>query len=228
MLQQPKVPWLQETATNLLPTQGQQSQSQLPQQQLMSQIQSLPTQFQQQLDLQEQSNPLQQDLLPRLQASSQAPASLLQQQIVIDQQKQLYQSQRPLPETSSTSLHLTAQTIHANRGDWQEEVYQKDNVANPVQSNSSVCSNELQVQQNRMDPNDWRVHWRPDSREGIINKIIETLKRHVLFSGEEGLLELKKIAERFEEKIYVHAIIKSGYERKISFKMLTMEIKPKK
>ncbi|XP_058004765.1 mediator of RNA polymerase II transcription subunit 15a isoform X2 [Hevea brasiliensis] len=206
MLQQPKVPWLQETATNLLPTQGQQSQSQLPQQQLMSQIQSLPTQFQQQLDLQEQSNPLQQDLLPRLQASSQAPASLLQQQIVIDQQKQLYQSQRPLPETSSTSLHLTAQTIHANRGDWQEEVYQK----------------------NRMDPNDWRVHWRPDSREGIINKIIETLKRHVLFSGEEGLLELKKIAERFEEKIYVHAIIKSGYERKISFKMLTMEIKPKK
>ncbi|KAJ9178981.1 hypothetical protein P3X46_010816 [Hevea brasiliensis] len=102
MLQQPKVPWLQETATNLLPTQGQQSQSQLPQQQLMSQIQSLPTQFQQQLDLQEQSNPLQQDLLPRLQASSQAPASLLQQQIVIDQQKQLYQSQRPLPETSSS------------------------------------------------------------------------------------------------------------------------------
>ncbi|XP_058004750.1 mediator of RNA polymerase II transcription subunit 15a isoform X2 [Hevea brasiliensis] len=125
MLQQPKVPWLQETAINLLPTQGQQSQSQLPQQQLMSQIQSLPTQFQQQLVLQEQSNPLQQDLQPRLQASSQAPASLLQQQIVIDQQKQLYQSQRPLPETSSTSLDLTAQTIHANGGDWQEEVYQK-------------------------------------------------------------------------------------------------------
>ncbi|KAF2323095.1 hypothetical protein GH714_033427 [Hevea brasiliensis] len=67
MLQQPKVPWLQETAINLLPTQGQQSQSQLPQQQLMSQIQSLPTQFQQQLVLQEQSNPLQQDLQPRLQ-----------------------------------------------------------------------------------------------------------------------------------------------------------------
>ncbi|KAF2323096.1 hypothetical protein GH714_033431 [Hevea brasiliensis] len=89
MLQQPKVPWLQETAINLLPTQGQQSQSQLPQQQLMSQIQSLPTQFQQQLVLQEQSNPLQQDLQPRLQASSQAPASLLQQQIIKDM-KEMY------------------------------------------------------------------------------------------------------------------------------------------
>ncbi|KAJ9178982.1 hypothetical protein P3X46_010817 [Hevea brasiliensis] len=125
MLQQPKVPLQQETATNLLPTQGQQSQSQLPQQQLMSQIQSQPTQLQQQLGLQQQSNPLQRDLQPRLQASSQAPASLLQQQNLIDQQKQLYQSQRPLPETSSTSVDSTAQTRHANGGDWQEEVYQK-------------------------------------------------------------------------------------------------------
>ncbi|KAF2323105.1 hypothetical protein GH714_033489 [Hevea brasiliensis] len=124
-MQQPKVPLQQETATNLLPTQGQQSQSQLPQQQLMSQIQSQPTQLQQQLGLQQQSNPLQRDLQPRLQASSQAPASLLQQQNLIDQQKQLYQSQRPLPETSSTSVDSTAQTRHANGGDWQEEVYQK-------------------------------------------------------------------------------------------------------
>ncbi|KAJ9189965.1 hypothetical protein P3X46_001208 [Hevea brasiliensis] len=125
MLQQPKVPLQQQTATNMLTTQGQQSQPQLPQQQLMSQIQSQPTQLQQQLGLQQQSNPLQLDMQPRLQASSQGPGSLLQQQNVIDQQKQLYQSQRPLPETSSTSLDSTAQTGHANGGDWQEEVYQK-------------------------------------------------------------------------------------------------------
>jgi len=31
---------------------------------------------------------------------------------------------------------------------------------------------------------------------------IEILKRHLPFSGEEGLQELKKIVVRFEEKIY--------------------------
>lgn len=31
---------------------------------------------------------------------------------------------------------------------------------------------------------------------------METLKRHLPFSGQEGLQELKQIAIRFEEKIY--------------------------
>ncbi|CAN2060843.1 unnamed protein product [Malus fusca] len=61
----------------------------------------------------------------RLQASGQISGTMLQAQNVMDQQKQLYQSQRPLPETSSTSLDSSAQTGHANGGDWQEEVYQK-------------------------------------------------------------------------------------------------------
>lgn len=34
---------------------------------------------------------------------------------------------------------------------------------------------------------------------------METLKRHLPFSGQEGLQELKKIAVRFEEKIYTAA-----------------------
>jgi PAX-interacting protein 1 len=34
---------------------------------------------------------------------------------------------------------------------------------------------------------------------------METLKRHLPISGEEGLHELKKIAIRFEEKIYTAA-----------------------
>ena len=34
---------------------------------------------------------------------------------------------------------------------------------------------------------------------------METLKRHLPFSGQEGLQELKKIAARFEEKIYTAA-----------------------
>uniref|UniRef100_A0A2K2B0L4 Mediator complex subunit 15 KIX domain-containing protein n=2 Tax=Populus trichocarpa TaxID=3694 RepID=A0A2K2B0L4_POPTR len=118
MLQQPKVTLqqqAQQSGSALLPNQGQQSHSQLPQQQLMAQIQSQPGQ------LQQQSNPLQRDLQQRLQASG----SLLQQPNVIDQQKQLYQPQRALPETSSTSLDSTAEIGHANGADWQEEIYQK-------------------------------------------------------------------------------------------------------
>ncbi|XP_034903915.2 mediator of RNA polymerase II transcription subunit 15a isoform X2 [Populus alba] len=118
MLQQSKVTLqqqAQQSASSLLPNQGQQSQPQLPQQQVMSQIQSQPAQ------LQQQSNPLQHDLQQRFQASG----SLLQQQNVTDQQKQLYQSQRALPETSPTSLDSTTQSGHVNGNDWQEEIYLK-------------------------------------------------------------------------------------------------------
>ncbi|XP_062092604.1 mediator of RNA polymerase II transcription subunit 15a-like isoform X2 [Humulus lupulus] len=108
--QQSKVPMqqqLQQSGSNLLPSQAQQ-----PQQQIVSQIQSQP-QMQQQLGLQQQPNPLQREM--RLQPSGQN---------VIDQQKQLYQPQRPLLETSSTSVDSAA-TGHASGVDWQEEVYQK-------------------------------------------------------------------------------------------------------
>ncbi|WCJ40445.1 Mediator of RNA polymerase II transcription subunit 15a [Euphorbia peplus] len=98
MLHRPKVPMQQQTqqnASNMLPAQ----------QQLMSQMQSQPTQ--------------------QMQRDMQPPGSLFQQQNVIDQQKQIYQSQRPLPETSSTSLDSTAETGNSNGGDWQEEIHQK-------------------------------------------------------------------------------------------------------
>ncbi|XP_068310904.1 mediator of RNA polymerase II transcription subunit 15a-like isoform X1 [Pyrus communis] len=127
LLQQSKVQVQQQqhqNASNMLPTQGQQSQPQASQQQMMSQIQSQPAQMQQ-MSLREQSNPLQRDVQQRLQASGQISGTMLQAQNVMDQQKQLYQSQRPVPETSSTSLDSSAQTGHANGGDWQEEVYQK-------------------------------------------------------------------------------------------------------
>ena len=74
-----------------------------------------------------------------------------------------------------------------------------------------------------MDAVDWRTQLQPDSRQRIVNRIMDTLKKHLPFSGQEGLHELKKIAERFEEKIYTAATSQSGYLRKISLKMLTME-----
>nr|TKS04630.1 hypothetical protein D5086_0000140990 [Populus alba] len=76
-----------------------------------------------------------------------------------------------------------------------------------------------------MDTGDWRTQLQPDSRQRIVNKIMETIKRHLPFSGQEGLQELKKIAVRFEEKIYTAATNQSDYLRKISLKMLTMETK---
>ncbi|XP_052478060.1 mediator of RNA polymerase II transcription subunit 15a isoform X2 [Gossypium raimondii] len=123
MLPQPKVQLqTQQSSPNLLPpTQVQTSQQpqQQQQQQLMSQMQTQST-LQQQLGLPQQHN-----MPQRLQASGQVSSSLLQSQNLTEQQKQLYQSQRAVPETSSTSLDSTAQTGLANGGDWLEEVYQK-------------------------------------------------------------------------------------------------------
>ncbi|KAJ9537225.1 hypothetical protein OSB04_029958 [Centaurea solstitialis] len=74
-----------------------------------------------------------------------------------------------------------------------------------------------------LESGDWRSQLQADSRQRIVNKIMDTLKRHLPFSGHEGLQELKKIAVRFEEKIYTAATSQSDYLRKISLKMLTME-----
>ncbi|XP_074311432.1 uncharacterized protein LOC141647219 [Silene latifolia] len=76
-----------------------------------------------------------------------------------------------------------------------------------------------------IDVGDWRSQLQPDSRERIVNKIMETLKRHLPFSGEEGIQELKQIAIKFEDNIYSSATSQSDYLRKISLKMLTMESK---
>ncbi|KAG9129399.1 hypothetical protein Leryth_024232 [Lithospermum erythrorhizon] len=68
------------------------------------------------------------------------------------------------------------------------------------------------------ESNDWRSELQPDSRQRIVNKILETLKRHLPFSGQEGLIQLKNITVRFEEKIYTTATSRSDYLRKISLK----------
>ncbi|KAI3692443.1 hypothetical protein L6452_32259 [Arctium lappa] len=77
-----------------------------------------------------------------------------------------------------------------------------------------------------MESGDWRSQLQADSRQRIVNRIIDTLKRHLPYSGNEGLQELNIIAGRFEEKIYTAATSQSDYLRKISLKMLNMEIRP--
>ncbi|KAJ4848501.1 hypothetical protein Tsubulata_003385 [Turnera subulata] len=76
-----------------------------------------------------------------------------------------------------------------------------------------------------METFNWRNQLQLDSRQRIVNKIMETLKRHLPVSGKDGLQALKKIAERFEEKMYAAATTQSDYLRKISLKMLTLENK---
>ncbi|KAL8545667.1 hypothetical protein ACS0TY_005705 [Phlomoides rotata] len=76
-----------------------------------------------------------------------------------------------------------------------------------------------------MEGRDWRIGLHPDARQRIVNKIVETLMRHLPFSGEEGLQEAKTIAVRFEEYIYGVAMDQCDYLRKISLKMLVVERK---
>ncbi|CAN8305071.1 unnamed protein product [Cochlearia groenlandica] len=123
MLTQPTVGMQRthQTGHGLFSSQGQQSQNHPSQQQMAPQLQP----HHQQLGLQQQPNLLQQDVQQRLQASGQVTGSLLPPQNVVDQQRQLYQTQRTLPEMPSSSLDSTAQTESANGADWQEEVFQK-------------------------------------------------------------------------------------------------------
>ncbi|XP_052164817.1 mediator of RNA polymerase II transcription subunit 15a [Oryza glaberrima] len=72
---------------------------------------------------------------------------------------------------------------------------------------------------------DWRSQLQSEARNRIVNKIMDTLKKHLPVSVPEGLNELQKIAVRFEEKIYTAATSQSDYLRKISLKMLSMETK---
>ncbi|XP_020275562.1 E3 ubiquitin-protein ligase BRE1-like isoform X1 [Asparagus officinalis] len=93
----------------------------------------------------------------------------------------------------------------------------------------------------------WRSDLTPEGRDRVANKILETLKRHLPVNVPEGLSELRKIAVRFEGKIYnlatsqvskkeklpittvskhkLNNILLSDYLRKISLKMLSMEAK---
>ncbi|KAG2266828.1 hypothetical protein Bca4012_075691 [Brassica carinata] len=70
---------------------------------------------------------------------------------------------------------------------------------------------------------DWRIQLPPDSRQKNINKLMETLKKHVPYSWQEGIEELGRIAISFEELIFNTALNQVDYFCKISLKMQTME-----
>ncbi|XP_052726902.1 uncharacterized protein LOC108333751 isoform X2 [Vigna angularis] len=71
----------------------------------------------------------------------------------------------------------------------------------------------------------WRDELHPETRQIYVNKIMEILKRHLPLFDQERFHELQKIAQRFEENIFIAATSQSDYLKKISLKMLTNETK---
>ncbi|XP_022028882.1 uncharacterized protein LOC110929991 isoform X2 [Helianthus annuus] len=132
----------------------------------------------------------------------------------------MYSNSAAISVNSSVPFNTTA-----NGGDWQEEVYQKIKTMKdlylldlrPTQGASGAFGEPT------LEPGDWRATVQADSRQRIVNKIMETLKRHVPFDGPEGLQELMKMAMKFEQRMYTLCTSQSDYLRKISLKMLTME-----
>ncbi|KAL8216475.1 hypothetical protein R6Q57_023312 [Mikania cordata] len=76
-----------------------------------------------------------------------------------------------------------------------------------------------------MESVDWRTLLPADTRQKIVNKITDNLKKHFQLSGQEKLQELKDIALRLEKKYYNAATNQDDYMRKISIKLLGMENK---
>ncbi|XP_042066140.1 mediator of RNA polymerase II transcription subunit 15a-like isoform X2 [Salvia splendens] len=105
--------------------------------------------------------------------------------------------------------------------DVQQQVVSQDTqqhsqnpVVNSLQSNDVAAS---------MEVGDWRSQLRPDIRARVVNKIVETLKRHIPFSGLDEALEIERMAARFEEMTHSVATSQSDYLRKISLKILTIQ-----
>nr|XP_043622083.1 mediator of RNA polymerase II transcription subunit 15a-like [Erigeron canadensis] len=68
---------------------------------------------------------------------------------------------------------------------------------------------------------DWRSRLPSNSRQKVLNKIIDTLSKHAKFSGDMN--QLKNVAKRFEEKAFTAATSHAEYMNKICVKLVTME-----
>ncbi|CDY36590.1 BnaA06g10430D [Brassica napus] len=88
-----------------------------------------------------------------------------------------------------------------------------------------AASNSLPLDLGHLGINrgDWRTQHPPGSRQKNVNKLLETLKKHVPYSGKEGIEELMRIAVSFEELIFNTARNQVDYLSKISLKMQSLE-----
>ncbi|XVF74804.1 hypothetical protein PTKIN_Ptkin13bG0140500 [Pterospermum kingtungense] len=137
------------------------------------------------------------------------------------------------------SIDAAEQTGLAIGDNWQEEVYQKEaDCEEGSDYHKAAYQEETNIMNMKpmhnssekpaMETGDWRTQLTSASRERIVNKILDILKRHLPWSGEEGLNELRKIAVRFEEKMFTAASTQMDYLRRIASKMILMERKSQK
>ncbi|KAL2935676.1 Mediator of RNA polymerase II transcription subunit 15a [Bienertia sinuspersici] len=186
MIQQPKAPAQQHNQNaSLLPGDWQLAQLQFQLQLLsMSYLQSRSTPLQRQMDLQQLTYSHQHNMQPWMQN----PNSLLQQQNVIDLQKQLFQSQRGPPDGPSSSLDSTAQTTNA--GDWQEEVYQQIKILKDryfTELNEIYQKVSMKLQQHESHPQQTKMEVREKLKrfKAMLEKImhiLQTSKNDILSS----------------------------------------------
>ncbi|KAI3710494.1 hypothetical protein L2E82_40277 [Cichorium intybus] len=91
-------------------------------------------------------------------------------------------------------------------------------------SSSSVSSFPGNLIPNQeMDMSHWRARLQPDSRERMVNRIMDAMRIPNQVYGYEGLQELKKMVMSIEEKVFIAATSQSDYMRKICFNILTIE-----
>ncbi|CAH8325870.1 unnamed protein product [Eruca vesicaria subsp. sativa] len=57
---------------------------------------------------------------------------------------------------------------------------------------------------------DWRIQLPPNSRQKMVNQLMEILKKYLQYSGQKGVEELRRIAISFEELIFNTALNKSS------------------
>ncbi|XP_042956549.1 mediator of RNA polymerase II transcription subunit 15a-like isoform X1 [Carya illinoinensis] len=76
-----------------------------------------------------------------------------------------------------------------------------------------------------MEVKEWRDRLSPESRERIVCRIMDILKKQIQSSGRDGLSQIKTLSENFEKKIYESATDENDYLKKISLKLLTVEEK---
>ncbi|XP_024543520.1 myb-like protein P [Selaginella moellendorffii] len=72
---------------------------------------------------------------------------------------------------------------------------------------------------------DWRSGLCSDARNKIVERIMDTLQKHMPHNLPDGMNELLEIACRFEERVYMTATDQQDYIRRISVKMLSLEYK---
>ncbi|CAH8353882.1 unnamed protein product [Eruca vesicaria subsp. sativa] len=107
--------------------------------------------------------------------------------------------------------------MHRTMKPVQKEQLPQSQMQQPMQQQSSQNGNLA------IDKVVWRTLHPPASRQKNVNNLLETLKKQVPYSGQDGIEELTRIAVSFEELIFNTAKNQLDYYCKISLKIQSME-----